>query len=140
MSQICLVACARKKTTHATRAESLYVSPLFKKSRRYALGFDRWYILSAKYGVLEPSLVVEPYEMTLKQMTKKDRHAWSRRVARSICNLTAASDRIVILAGLDYREELIPLLRDRKYIVDVPMKGLGIGQQLHWLDKQSLNP
>ena len=44
-----------------------------------------------------------------------------------------AADRIVVFAGLRYREYLMDYLRHRARIVEVPMEGLTIGRQLHYL-------
>jgi hypothetical protein len=47
-------------------------------------------------------------------------------------------DRVILLAGVLYREHLVPKLRQAKCYVEVPIKGLGIGQQKAWL-KRRLN-
>jgi hypothetical protein len=47
-------------------------------------------------------------------------------------NLPAA-DRVVMLAGARYREFLLDYLRARFGKVELPMEGLKIGEQLHWL-------
>jgi hypothetical protein len=44
-----------------------------------------------------------------------------------------ATDRIVVLAGLRYREFLMDYLRQRASAVEVPMEGLSIGRQLRYL-------
>jgi len=43
------------------------------------------------------------------------------------------AERIIVLAGLRYREYLMDYLRLRAKIVEVPMEGLTIGRQLHYL-------
>jgi hypothetical protein len=40
---------------------------------------------------------------------------------------------VIVLAGLRYREELIPFLRKRGFGVTVPLEGLGFGKQLQRL-------
>jgi hypothetical protein len=43
----------------ATLARDAYTSSVFTKSRRYAERFgERWYILSAKYGFVEPDFTI----------------------------------------------------------------------------------
>jgi hypothetical protein len=44
-----------------------------------------------------------------------------------------AADRIVVLAGVRYREFLMDYLRQHARIVEVPMEGLSIGRQLQYL-------
>ena len=46
-------------------------------------------------------------------------------------------DRVEILAGVQYREHLVPELKRQGIKVTVPMKGLGIGEQLHWLNQHT---
>jgi hypothetical protein len=45
------------------------------------------------------------------------------------------ADRIVVLAGIRYREFLMDYLRQRARTVEVPMEGLRIGKQLHFLSE-----
>lgn len=45
--------------------------------------------------------------------------------------------RMVMLAGMRYRELLEPRLRARGIDVHVPMEGLRIGEQLSWMDARS---
>ncbi|MDQ0619218.1 DUF6884 domain-containing protein [Arthrobacter globiformis] len=50
-----LVACASQKLQRPAPARELYVSQWFKKASAYAeLTCDRWYILSAKHGLIYP--------------------------------------------------------------------------------------
>jgi hypothetical protein len=50
-------------------ARDLYASTTFSEARRYAeQKADNWYILSALHGLLDPSLVIPPYECTLNDM------------------------------------------------------------------------
>jgi hypothetical protein len=42
-------------------------------------------------------------------------------------------DHVVFLAGEAYRAGLIDAIRGMGCTVEIPMEGLGIGQQLHWL-------
>ena len=64
-----LVACASQKLQRPAPARELYVSQLFKKASAYAgLTCDRWYILSAKHGLVHPDTVLEPTGIpTLRQ-------------------------------------------------------------------------
>lgn len=56
-----LVGCASQKLKRPAPARELYVSPLFKKASAYAEATcDRWYVLSAKHGLVHPDAVLEP--------------------------------------------------------------------------------
>jgi len=139
MARICLIACVSLKDTRKMRAGDIYLSPLFKKAREFASNnFDRWYILSAKYGLISPDMVIEPYEKTLNKMSSEDRHKWAENVFGELKKHTKAVDEITFLAGLRYRQDLTPLLLKRGNKICVPMEGMGIGKQLQWLTKHNI--
>ena len=113
----------------------LYQSAWFKKARRYAeQRGDAYFILSAKHGLLRPDAVIDPYERTLVDMTRRERIYWANWV---LLELALASEpcHVVVLAGRLYREFVVDGLLRGGYTVEVPMEGLGIGQQLRWLDE-----
>ena len=78
---ICLVSCVSAKRTTPALAKDLYQSDWFIKARAYAESVGScWFILSAKYGLVRPDEMIEPYEMTLNTMGVAERRNWSRRV------------------------------------------------------------
>lgn len=131
-----LVACAASKQPHAAPAADLYTSDLFCKSMRLArLRCERVYILSALHGLLDPARVIEPYDLTLNDMPKHLRDAWSHRVARELQHELGHNFQpieLTVLAGRHYVETLLPELF-RRYghwlTIQRPLQGLGIGQQ-----------
>lgn len=138
---IVLVACVKTKSNHAQPASKLYISPLFKKTSKYAQQIgDRWYILSAKYGLLDPNEVIEPYEKTLKNMRIAAKRSWAKDVIEKLKNVVSPGDEIVFLAGNDYREYLVETLQDLGCKISIPMEGLTFGPQLSWLKKQLDEP
>lgn len=61
-----LVACSSQKLQHPAPARELYVSALFTKASAYAeQSCDRWYVLSAKHGLVRPETSLELYDMRL---------------------------------------------------------------------------
>ncbi len=138
MKTICLVACAAKKKQNAARADEIYISSLFQKSRGYAQSCcDEWFILSAKHGVLPPATKIEPYNITLNNMGKEERRVWAAGVMKALWKMLSSGDKIVFLAGMAYREFLVGPLEEMGLECEVPMKGMRIGEQLSWLDKIS---
>ena len=137
MSIIALVACSSKKAGRPSPARDLYVSDLFKKSSAFASRIaDRWYILSAKHGLLDPHDIIGPYDVTLNKMNKEQRADWAVRVTVQLLSVSESSDEIVILAGKKYSENLISKLSKRGNRVSEPLSGKGIGQRLAWLKRQ----
>jgi hypothetical protein len=131
--RIALVACCGQKLDRAAPASELYISPLFKKAAAYARTFSGWYILSAKYGLVRPDAVIEPYNCTLLKMRKADRVVWGLKVLKQMIAEGIARAELVALAGAKYTE---PLVR-AGLSVETPMKGLGIGKQLRWLTRKA---
>jgi hypothetical protein len=135
MAKIGLVSCVSRKQTQIAAAQEIYISDLFQKSRAYVERHcDRWYILSAKHGLLNPQTQIEPYDITLNNMRARDRREWAKHVLGGIVQKTSAHDTLIFLAGMKYREHLIQPLLDRGYAIEVPMMGLPIGKQLQWLN------
>jgi hypothetical protein len=137
---LCLVSCVGAKRTRPALAKDIYQSDWFVKARAYAESFGScWFILSAKYGLVGPDEVIEPYDMTLNTMGVAERRNWSRQVEQQMDERMPNADRIVVLAGQRYREFLVEYLARRARTVDVPMAGLRIGEQLSWLTRKAGN-
>jgi len=118
-------------------ARELYCSDWFRKARAYAEKIsDEWFILSAKYALLDPNQIIEPYDKTLRKMPISARREWVRRVLSSLDKVLHPQDCVVVLASVSYREFLIEPLRERGRCVKIPMKGLVFGKQLRWLGKK----
>ena len=129
-----LISCVGKKRATPRKARDLYTSDWFLKARDYVeRARSPWFILSAEHGLIPPDLIVAPYERTLNKMSVAERKAWAARVKAQMQTSLPAADRIVVFAGLRYREYLMDYLRKRARVVDVPMEGLTIGRQLHYL-------
>jgi cytoplasmic iron level regulating protein YaaA (DUF328/UPF0246 family) len=130
---IVLISCVKSKLTKRCAACEMYTSPLFKKMMVYArrLQPKRIFILSAKYGLLDPTTLIEPYEQTLNKMSAAERRAWAKTVLTALKQQADLdNDHFVFLAGARYREGLLPHIR--RY--SVPMENLSFGKQLQWLE------
>jgi hypothetical protein len=129
-----LISCVASKTDHAAPAADLYTSPLFAMARGYVEArCSVWFVLSAKYGLLAPDRIVEPYEQTLLKMKKPERQQWADQVTAALEKVLQKDDEIWVLAGARYREFLVPWLTARGHPVEIPLKSLAIGRQLQWL-------
>ena len=129
-----LISCVSKKLPTPAQAKDLYTSDWFLKARHYVERTSSpWFILSAEHGLVPPDRILAPYERTLNAMGMLDRQAWAAQVKAQMEMSLPGADRIVVLAGLRYREFLIDYLRQRARTVEVPMEGLSIGRQLRYL-------
>jgi len=118
----------------SARAEELYISDLFKSNLAYAKSLkpDAIFILSAKYGLVALDQKLAPYEKTLNSMPVGERKAWARDVLVQLSNhANLQSDMFIFLAGVRYREYLIPSLKHYQ----VPLEGLSFGKQLQELKR-----
>jgi hypothetical protein len=130
---IILVACCGPKLSSAAPAADLYVSTLFKKARIYAERRGCWFILSALHGLVDPTEIIAPYDVTLKKLPAAKRREWGRKVREQMENGGLIGLPFVALAGKDY----VQPLTDAGVIVGQPMKGKSIGKQLQWLNQEN---
>lgn len=136
MSKIVLISCVSQKNNFPCKAKDLYISPLFIKSLKYAkqLNPDKIYILSAKYGLLDSEKIVEPYNMTLKDFSKKEKLEWAQKVLIDLHEQTSLrKDEFIILAGSVYCENLLKHIKN----YTLPMGNLPIGKRLKWLTENT---
>lgn len=126
----------KKKGTY--KAKELYNSPWFHKvlSIVERMG-DKWYIISAEHGLLNPDQIISDYDTTLLTMKKNQREKWANKVLKDFIPLVESGDTVVMLAGKYYREFLEQPLTEKGVIIEVPTKHLTTGKQLEWLDKQN---
>ncbi len=133
-----LVSCTKQKLPHEAPAWKLYsVSVLFYKSYHVAkylrLTRRNPYILSAKYGLISSDEIIEPYDETLSNRSRKERAQWGRDVAKQILNQFDVSREVFIFfTGKKYYRSLISYLPNA---VSFFPKSFGIGQRMSYLTK-----
>lgn len=132
MKRIVLISCVSQKQSYPCRAEELYTSALFRKNLAYARSLhpDAVYILSAKYGLVGLDSVIEPYDLTLNNMSATERETWAKGVLQQLGEVANLSvDHFTFLAGDKYRRHLLPHMAS----YDIPLEGMPIGKQLQAL-------
>ncbi|MCL4339948.1 MAG: hypothetical protein JRN37_00470 [Nitrososphaerota archaeon] len=133
---VLIISCSKKKHNHSSPARDMYDSPLFKMSLKYAekLNPDKIFILSAKYHLLPLGKEIEPYDVTLNNISVKDVKIWADRVVQELNeNTDLENDHFVILAG----EKYIKFIRDKLKHKEEPLKGLSMGNRLKFLKSRS---
>lgn len=135
METFVLISCCKDKLNFSARAENLYISAGFRKRLAYArlLNPDGIYVLSAKHHIVPLDKIIEPYDVCLKDKNPAERKDWAQ-ICWSQLDMFSnrKNDNYIILAGLDYYEELVKGLIH----YEIPTKGLKQGEQLSWLKKQ----
>lgn len=134
--RIGLVGCVMEKRTSPAPAKDLYTSPLFVGRRKAVEGScDRWFVLSALHGLVDPEEQLEPYDRTLNSLGRAERRLWSTRV------LDALEEELGLLrghhfelhAGATYLDfGLQDGLIERGATVSWPTRGLPMGKQLQY--------
>lgn len=135
--KIALISCSQEKLPFSSSAKDMYmVSQLFRKVRTSveSQNFDNWFILSAKYGLLDKNTVIEPYNVFLGSFNKQQKNDWADKVVNSVIELKVTE--VSLFAGRLYRELLVSKLEGKGIKVLVPLQGLGIGQQLKLLKEE----
>ena len=140
MSKFALISCTKLKKDYPCLAQEMYSeSQLFKKAVQYInqQEYDDWFILSAKYGILNKETLIEPYDITLNNMKAEHRKKWAKEVYLQLIKINPVQ--IDFYAGKKYREYLIPTLEHDGIICYVPLKGMGIRDQLGFYKEQLTN-
>lgn len=132
--RIGLVGCVKEKAAVARPAAELYTSTLFRGRAVYVQrSCDRWLILSALHGVVEPSTVLDPYDVSLVQASRSRCREWSQVVVAQLREYLSdlGAFEYEIHAGAPYREfGLVDTLLAAGAVVTNPTDGLRIGKQL----------
>lgn len=153
---IALIGCGRRKRSHPSPARELYTGTLFQACRDWAeTHADAYWIASAKHLIVEPDQVIEPYDLSLRDLDADTRRWRARQIQMhfrsrwiDFCRFKKGPSgfmvavnrpRVVLLASREYLfgfYEWRERHRDDSFEFEMPLAGLGIGQQMAWLRQQ----
>lgn len=145
MFKIAFVGCSKNKRNEPCMASEMYdKSALFVLCKQYIIQnkYDMWFILSAKYGLLNPETIIEPYDKSLYEMSRLELKKWENNVIEQVRNIIITVDDNIVVdfyCGIIYRKELVKYLHQFGVVVNEPLKGKGIGQQLKYLKELNYN-
>lgn len=129
--KVAIIACSSTKhPKHNVEAQNLYAGWTFESFKKLAQKEERWYIVSAKYGLLRPNDKISVYDFMINQMTKTERILWGKKVIISLaseCDL--ANDTFILYCPESYHKHFASYLKNK----ETPVKGLGIGEQRQYL-------
>ncbi len=136
MSLICLIGDSKSQLTMPALAENMFRSGLFKRAKHYAQTHaHQWYILSARYGLLEPNTLISPYSLTIDTLSSAERFQIAQQIMSAfIRHPLTTHDRVIVLAKSTYREVLAPVFQGRNIRAEYPLEGKGVVQQMRWLE------
>ncbi len=105
-AKIGLVGCGARKLARPAPARELYTGTLFRLSSAYAERVcDEWYVLSALHGLVRPDVVLEPYDLTLTDVSIVGRRAWAAGVLARLeaLGLGKGNRWVVLASSFTYR-------------------------------------
>lgn len=131
-----IVPCGRskiwKKQPHLgpTPAREAYTGAPFKVNREYAESVaDRWVILSAKYGFIEPTTPITEYEITFKK--KNTNPVCASTLKKQVIDLGLLEfDQVIALGGKEYRRIIEEAFAGTPVTPTFPFSGLTLGKAM----------
>ncbi len=134
MRRVALISCSKRKLPEFHQAQHFYQGSKFKKSLIYTKGkFDKTYVLSAKYGLVELTDILEPYNLSLYSLSTTQRKQWAKEVTKQIKNLEDIDNtEFTLLAGEAYYENIEKMLP----FTQIPLEGLDIIASHKWLNQE----
>ncbi|CAB4785713.1 unannotated protein [freshwater metagenome] len=131
-----LIGCVKTKRATPGPAMDLYLSALFNGRRKAVeASCDSWFILSAKHGLLQPTEIIEPYDLALTSLSRTQQELWSQNVVQSLVASLGDLNGFIfeIHAGSEYRNfGVIDGLQRLGATVINPTVGLTFGEQLRF--------
>jgi 5'-3' exonuclease len=133
--RVSLVGCSGEKVEAEAKAEDLYVSDRFRRSRKWAeLAGGHWYILSGEHGLVSPETSLRPYDKSLEHASQQVRENWADRVVSQLVEVAAPPALVFLLAGSPYSDPVYKRLTKAGYRVGQPLEGMSSASQVIWLD------
>lgn len=117
---VLIVSCGKRKSTIPCKAKDMYNSYRFQMVKSIAEQNDlQWFILSAKYGLLAPDIVIDPYDLCLMDCSKEYQLGWANNILDKLYKYNSKTS-FVFLANNDYLHDIIPALVNAGYRVSAP--------------------
>jgi hypothetical protein len=131
-----IVPCGKKKIWDKfpkkghVYAKDAYISPYFKLCRKYAEKFaDKWVIISAKYGFIEPDFTI-PRNYDISFNNSKNKVVSVKKLKEQAKKLRFEDyQSVTVLGGDKYAQVIKKALEDFKVQTSNPLKSLGIGNK-----------
>jgi hypothetical protein len=120
--RIGLISCGKEKLDHAAPAQDLYTGSYFRLCKQWISKrtgehgrCDEWAILSAKYGLVMPDQVIEPYDLALSDLPRLKRERWEDWVLEQLMDKWGETVIYMVLMGHDYKHVVksnMPMVED----------------------------
>ncbi len=122
----------KRPNAGSVAAKDAYTGALFRLCRRYAEQFypDRWFILSANYGLLNPDTLITNYNISFTDSVEKGISQSQLRVQCS--SKLYRYNKIISLGGKAYNLHLAEALGARQKL-EAPLASLRLFDRMRWL-------
>ncbi len=139
---VVLVSCGKQKLSVPAPAKDLYVSERFLEARKFAeLYGKKWFVLSAKHGVVAPEEILDPYDVDLETLPLSDKQAWADRVVSSLSKKgLIVGHHLIVLASGAYSTVLHSKLQAANALATYPFNNLPPGAETDILARVNGNP
>lgn len=133
---VTLVGFNSPQLKRAAPASDLYTEPRFKLAAQVAARTGPWFVLSAKFGLLRPDAVIEPYRERLGDGRRgsPNVHTWADKILDSLQSLYPY-DRPT-LRFLTGDQQSLPAFKT-VWPTQRPLRGMAAAEQLQWLREES---
>lgn len=112
-----------------TKAESAYTGPSFKVNRKFAEKFsDKWLILSAKHGFIEPTHIIQDYNVTFKKPLTKPISVETLKKQLKAMHLEDY-DIVIALGGKDYSSKIREVFNDLRVFAPATRLRIGVSMK-----------
>ncbi|MCG7864769.1 MAG: hypothetical protein JAY74_00195 [Candidatus Thiodiazotropha taylori] len=132
-----LISCGERKTNVASKASALYTSHRFKTAIKLSeqLGAD-YFIISGKYGLVDPNSILEPYDYNLDLTDEKKRLSWGSNVAKELIK-QGVEGNVCIFGNKNYSDPLLKqfLKGESSIKVYAPLDSIAEAQHESWLEQ-----
>ena len=135
-----ILGCVKTKRAGPAKAKDLYVSSMFAKRRRYAEACGvPWFIFSAEHGIIDPEVVIAPYDVAMSKLPIEQVQAKGRQAVDQLEALVGPlrGKTFEVHAGASYVRALQAPLARRGATLSNPLGRLRFGPQLHWYDERA---
>ena len=121
MQSIFIINCSKEKLNYPIKASDMYCSERFILSKKIAKKQgNKWYVLSAKYGLISPDTIIEPYDISVNDWSEKEKKEYASKVIKQISDYGIGKDRLVFLCNSPYTNDILKKLEKKKCQIVAP--------------------
>lgn len=131
---VCIISCGntkiwdKKQSPEEVAAKDAYIGGLFKKNKEYAEKFfgNSWFILSDKYGLIDPLFKIENYNISPSQI--KNNFSFLNMVRKQQLELNIFPNTIISTCGKIHNNIIKEVFKNSRIVN--PLEGLGQGKRM----------